>query len=63
MYWVETQMNYESRKGQISSPRHEQCPQIGRQYGIKRKAAVALQCKLNGKQITALLFIPRRSFI
>ena len=33
------------------------CLQIGQQYGIiKNKAAVALQCKLNGKLIAALLF-------
>ena len=35
-----------------------QCPQIGRQYGIKYKAAIALQSKSNVKQIAALLFIP-----
>ena len=32
-------------------------PQIGRQYG-KNKAAITLQCKLNGKLIAAILFIP-----
>ena len=32
-----------------------QCPQIGQQYGIKNKAAIALlQCKLNDKLIAAL---------
>ena len=34
-----------------------QCPEIGQQYGTKNKAAFALQCKLNGKLIAALLFI------
>ena len=38
-----------------------QCPQIGRQYGIKNKAAIAWQCKLNGKLIAVLLFIPYSS--
>ena len=33
-----------------------QCAQIGRQYEIKNKAAIALQCKLNGKLIAALLY-------
>ena len=33
------------------------CPDIGRQYGVKNKAAIALQCKLNGKIIAALVFI------
>ena len=37
--------------------------QIGRQYEIKNKAAIALHCKLNGKQIAALLFIPCSSLI
>ena len=34
-----------------------QCPQIGQQYGIKNKAAIAVQCKLNGNLIAALHFI------
>ena len=34
-----------------------QCIQIGRQYEIKNKAAIAFQCKLNGKIIAALLYI------
>ena len=38
--------------------RQGECPQIGQQYGIKNKAAIALQCKLNGKLIAALLFTP-----
>ena len=38
--------------------KREQRPKIGRQYGIKNKATIALQCKLNGKLIAALLFIP-----
>ena len=33
------------------------CPQIGRQYGIKNKAAIALQCKSKDKLIAALVFI------
>ena len=44
-------------------PNAWQCPQIGRQYGIKNKAAITLQCKLNGKLIAALLFIPYSSLI
>ena len=28
----------------------------GRQYGIKNKAAIALQCKSNANEIAALLF-------
>ena len=36
--------------------RDRQSPQIWLQYGIKNKAAIALQCKLNGKPIAALLF-------
>ena len=32
-------------------------PQIGLQYEIKDEATIALQCKLNGKIIAALLFI------
>ena len=35
-----------------------QCPQIGQQYGVQNKAAIALQCKLNGKLIAAFGFIP-----
>ena len=34
-----------------------QFPQIGQRYGIKNKAAIILQCKLNVKLIAALLFI------
>ena len=36
-----------------------QCPQIGRQHGIKNKAAIALTCKLNGnlKLIIAALLV------
>ena len=34
-----------------------QYPEIGRQYEIKNKAAIAFQCKLNGKLIAALLYI------
>ena len=33
------------------------------QHGIKNKATIALQCKLNGKQIAALFFIPCSSLI
>ena len=33
-----------------------QCPQIGRQWGIKIETVIALQCKLNGKPI--VIFIP-----
>ena len=36
-----------------------QCPQIGLQYRINNKAAIALQGKLNGKLTAALLFIYR----
>ena len=44
-----------------STPVHpRQCPQIGRQHGIKNMAAIAFQCKLNVKLIAALLFIPYR---
>ena len=35
-----------------------QWPEIGRKYEIKNKAAITLQCKLNGKLIAALLVIP-----
>ena len=34
-----------------------QCPQIGRQLRNKEQAAIALQCKLNGKLIAALFYI------
>ena len=34
-----------------------QCPDIGRQYGMKNKAAIGFQCKLNGELIAALIFI------
>ena len=40
-----------------------QCPQIGRQCGIKNKAAIAIQCKSNVKLIVAVLFIPHSSVI
>ena len=36
----------------------EQCPQIGGQYGIKNKAAIAIQCELIFKLIAALPFNP-----
>ena len=42
---------------------NRQCPQIEWHYRIKNKAAIALQCKLNGKLIAALLFIPYSSLI
>ena len=32
-----------------------QCPQLDIQYGIKNKAAITLQCRLNSKLIAALL--------
>ena len=35
------------------------CPHIGRQYRIKNKAAITLQCKLNGKLIAALSHLRR----
>ena len=35
-----------------------QSPVIGRQYGIKNKATIALRWKLNGKLIAALLLTP-----
>ena len=34
------------------------CLQRGKIIGIKNKAAIALQCKSNGKVIASLLFIP-----
>ena len=34
-----------------------QCPQLERRYIITNKAAIALQCKSNGKLIAALLFV------
>ena len=39
------------------------CPQIGQQYGIKNKAAIALQCNSNVKLIAAMIFILYSSFI
>ena len=38
-----------------------QCPHLGRHYGIKNKAAIALQCESDVKLIAALLFIPYSS--
>ena len=32
---------------------YRQCPQTWRQYRVKNKAAIALQCKLNVKRIAA----------
>ena len=43
---------------------NEQCPQIARQYGIKNKAAITLQCKANVKLNSCLaLYIPYSSLI
>ena len=47
----------------LRSCKRWQCPQIGQQYGIENKAAIALQCKSNVKLIAALLFIPYSSLI